>query len=485
MSEPPRKYDVVLRRRVRESQYIELPEAEAPPKPAGARDRAKRFILILFLIMIAGAALLATPLTTRSGERTPVVDAVFTSVSAVAVTGLVTVDTQNHWNTAGQVILLALIQIGGLGFMVGAGILFQLGRGGRTTIGQSLFLQDGSPSISLSEATALSRRIALFTFAVEGIGWLVLSIAFSRQMAWDQAIWHGLFYSVSAFCNAGFDLQGNFASLVGYRSSYAINITIAFLVLAGALSFLVVREALEIIRSMRLRLRRPTLSLDAKLVLTGNIVIFLIGFVAMLVLEWNGMLGGQPGEDRVLGAAFQALAGRTSGFATVDWTSANSITEFVWLATMMVGGASGSTAGGVKIATVAVVFVAVISTFRGDSESAVFERRISPGLLMRSMSIIAAFILFHFAGTILLAFTEFSLSETDTEFHDMLFETMSGLATVGLSTGITQSLSDFGKVLMCVLMFVGRLGPLTLGYALQMRSQPRRYRFPVGDVRIG
>lgn len=485
MSEQPRKYDVVLRRRVRESQYIEIPEAEIPDTPSGSRDRSKRFILILLLIMIVGSALLATPLTTKSGERTPVIDAVFTSVSAVSVTGLVTVDTETHWNAAGKVILLFLIQIGGLGFMVGAGILFQLGRSGRTTIGQSLFMQDGSPSISLGEATALSRQIALFTFVVEGIGWAILSVAFSRHMAWDQAIWQGLFYSVSAFCNAGFDLQGNFESITGFRSSYAITVTIGLLVLAGALSFLVVRETIELFRSVRTRVRRPSLSLDAKLVLSGNIVVFLAGFTAMIVLEWNGMLRGMPTQDRLLGASFQAVAGRTSGFATVDWTTANPITQFVWLATMMVGGASGSTTGGVKIATVAVIFVAVLSTFRGDSDLSVFHRRISPSLLMRAVSIVAAFILIHFLGTIALAFTEYSLNETDAEFHRMLFDTMSALATVGLSTGIVPELTDVGKALLCILMFVGRLGPLTLGYALQKRSQPSRYRFPLGDVRIG
>lgn len=482
---PARKYDVVLRRRVRESQFIEIPEAVPPQRPPGARDRAKRFALILLIIMCAGAVLLATPLTTSSGHRTPVVDAIFTSVSAVSVTGLTTVDTANHWNVAGQAVILILMQIGGLGFMVGAGILFQLGSGGRTTIGQSLFLRDGSPSISLQEATSLSRQIALFTFIVEGLGWLVLTLCFSRHMAWEQAVWHGLFHSVSAFCNAGFDLNGDFASLIGYRASYAVNISIAVLVLAGALSFLVVREAVDAFQSIRRKIRRPVLSLDAKLVLAGNLVVFLIAFGSMLLFEWNGLLKGQPAQDRVLGAGFQALAGRTSGFSTVDWTSATSITEFIWLAMMMIGGASGSTTGGVKIATVAVIFVAVLSTFRGDDESEVYQRRIPTPLLMRAMSIIAAFLLIHFAGTVVLAAIEFSIGESDTEFNNMLFETMSGLATVGLSTGITQHFSDVSKVLMCLLMFIGRLGPLTLGYALQMRSQPRRYRYPAGEVRIG
>jgi trk system potassium uptake protein len=485
VSDESRRYDKVLRRRVRESQYIEVPQPVAPARPPGVRDRAKRFALILLAIMLAGAVLLATPLTTTSGDRTPVVDALFTSVSAVAVTGLVTVDTATHWNTLGQVIILLLMQIGGLGFMVGAGILFQLSRGGRTTLNQSLFLRDGSPSITLREASELSKHIALFMFAVEGIGWLVLSLRFSADMSTGTAIWYGLFHSVSAFCNAGFDLQGNFQSMTPYRDSLVVNITIAALVLAGALSFLVVRDVVEWLSGLRRGVARLALGLDAKLVLAGNLVLFVIGMVTMLVLEWNGMLARFSGLGKLSSASFQAIAGRTSGFATVDWESANSITQFVWLALMMAGGASGSTAGGVKITTVAIIFVAVLSTFRGEDEPEVFQRRLSTPLVMRAMSVVAAFMLAHFLGTVVLAFTEFSLSETDTELNRLFFETMSALATVGLSAGITAEMSDVGKVLLCLLMFIGRLGPLTLGYALQMRSHPHRYRYPEGDVRIG
>ena len=216
------------------------------------------------------------------------------------------------------------------------------------------------------------------------------------------------------------------------------------------------------------------MGLDARLVITGYVVIVAIGFLDMLILEWNGMLAGGSGPNRVLAAGFQAIAGRTSGFSTVNWEDANSGTQFVWLALTMAGGASGSTAGGVKIATFAIVFVAVLSTFRGEDETQVFERRVTTPLLMRAMSVIAAFLLIHFARTLLLAYTEFSLAETDAELIDLLFESMSGLATVGLSTGITKDMSDLGKVPLCALMFVGRLGPLTLGYALQMRVHPRR-----------
>jgi len=247
----------------------------------------------------------------------------------------------------------------------------------------------------------------------------------------------------------------------------------------------VVRDVAGWLHSLRAGVVRRALGLDAKLVLSGNVVLFGIGFLAMLMFEWNGMLEDFSGPGRVFSAGFQALAGRTAGFATVDWENANSITQFVWLALMMAGGASGSTAGGVKIATVAIIFVAVLSTFRGEDEPEVFQRRLSTPLVMRSMSVVAVFLLMHFAGTIVLAFTEFSLRESDAELNRLFFESMSALATVGLSAGVTREMSDAGKFIFCLMMFVGRLGPLTLGYALQMRAHPHRFRYPEGEVRIG
>jgi trk system potassium uptake protein len=462
-----------------------MPEAPDVERPSGMRDRAVRFTLILLGIMVIGSLLLATPLTTASGNRTRLVDAFFTSVSAVAVTGLVTVDTGTHWNFFGQLIILVLMQIGGLGFMVGAGLIFQLGRGGRTTLQQALLVRDGSPAITLREASTLIKQISAFTFGVEAIGFIVLALWFSRQMDVLDAIWHGLFLAVSAFCNAGFDLEGGFRSLSAYRSSIVVNVTVMALVVAGSISFLVARDVYLFLLRLTGQRGQSQMSLDAKLVLAGNAVLIPIGFVAMLFFEWNEMMRGHSTSQRVLTAGFHAVASRTAGFSTVDWSEATPFNEFLWLPLMMIGGASGSTAGGVKIATVGIVFVAVLSTIRGDQEVEVFHRRIGTPLLMRAMAVMAAFLLLHFLGALALASSEALIGGSERRFISVLFEAMSALGTVGLSTGISQELTTVGKLILCLMMFVGRVGPLTLGYALRLRAQPHRYRYPETEVRIG
>lgn len=485
MSEVPRSPDKVLRRRVRQSQFIEIPEPTSPAKTEGARERAKVLVLVLIGTILTGGILLATPLTTQSGERTPLIDSIFTSTSAVAVTGLVTKDTGTHWNPLGQVVILVLIQIGGLGFMVGAGLLFQMARGGGTSLRQTLFMHDGSASITLRQAASLARQIAIFTFAVEAVGWALLTVAFSRNMGIGQAAWHGLFHTVSAFCNAGFDLQGNFQSLTAYDNSVLMNVTVIAMVQAGSLSFLVANDFWRFISTRWGSGPRARLQIDSKIILTGNFVLLGVGLLSMLLFEWNGLLGGRGIGQKIMAGTFQSAAARTAGFSTVAWDQAHSVTEFVWLVLMMIGGASGSTAGGVKIATVAVILIAVLSSFRGETEADVFRRRIPPPVVMRAMAVVAFFLTLHFAGTLLLASSEVFIGGADRDFIKLLFETMSALATVGLSTGITPDLTESGKAVLCVLMFVGRLGPLTLAYALQMKSHQHRYRYPVGEVRIG
>ncbi|MGD9712457.1 MAG: TrkH family potassium uptake protein [Thermomicrobiales bacterium] len=485
MTSPERRHDVVLRRRVRTSQFIEMPEAPPHRKPHGVRERAKAFTLVLIGVMVTGTTLLSTPVTTSSGNRTPVVDAFFTSVSAVAVTGLVTVDTGTHWNWLGQLVILALIQLGGLGFMVGAGLFFHALRGSRTSLHETLYIREGSPSLALEQAVSLVRHITIFTFAVEGVGWILLTAHFWREMPLGSALWHGLFHSVSAFCNAGFDLQGDFRSLTGHGDSVLVNATVMLLIQAGSLSFLVFRDVYAVIVSRFTSHVRQGLQLDTKLVLTGNAILVLTGVLAMLAIEWHGMLARFSVHGKIMAAAFQSVSARTAGYSTVDWAGAHTLTDFVWLVLMMIGGASGSAAGGVKITTVAVVVVAMLSTFRGEDETEVFQRRISTSLLMRAVSVIGVFLAIHFAGTVLLTASEEFGGTEEAAFIALMYETMSALATVGLSTGITPDLTTAGKLVLCVLMFTGRLGPLTLAYALQRRSQKRSYRYAPGEVRLG
>jgi trk system potassium uptake protein TrkH len=468
----------VLRRRIREPVIIELPPPPELPELPHPRRHARTFILSLAAIVAIGAALLATPWTTRSGTATHPVDALFTAVSATAVTGLVTVDTATHWNGFGQAVILLLIQVGGLGFMVGASIVLQALRRGTTRLSDLLLVKEGGPELSLREAVVLSRHIVIFTLATESVGALALTVAFWGELPFPQALWHGVFHAVSAFCNAGFDLQGNFVSLTPYQSSLVVNLVIMALIQAGSLSYMVLAD---VVRTRRW----ADFALDTKLVLILNAMLIAGAAITFLGAEWGRALADVPPAYRPLAALFQSISARTAGFATVDFSNLHLVTLFVWIGVMLVGGASGSTAGGVKLTTLGVIAIAVVSSLRGQEEPQIFGRRIPTAMIFRAMAVVTLMMTVHFVATALLAVTEDVWGREDLSFIAMMFETMSALATVGLSTGITPSLTDPGKLVLCVVMFFGRLGPLTAAYALQRRQRPARYRFPVAQLRIG
>jgi trk/ktr system potassium uptake protein len=457
---------------------IELPPPAKPPSPPHPGRHAQTFVGALAVIILASAALLSSPWTTESGEPTPTVDALFTAVSAVAVTGLVTVDTATHWNRLGEAVILVLIQIGGLGFMVGASIVLQALRRGTTRLSDVLLIREGAPTLSLRDAVVLSRRIVLFTFAVEAVGAVVLTLHFWQEMPLPEALWFGVFHAVSAFCNAGFDLQGEFVSLIPYQDSLVINVAMILLIQAGALSYLVLSDAATCRRWARL-------AVDTKLVLLINTILLLVGMAVFLFVEWGGVLAGTSEGMRPLTALFQSATARSAGLTTVSFGQVQAVTLFFWMALMFIGGASGSVAGGVRLATVGVVAAALVSTLRGDEETQVFGRRVPAALIFRAMAVIAIMLTVHFAATTLLAATQVWEGGEEISFVALMFETMSALATVGLSTGITPSLTTAGKLLLCAVMFFGRLGPLTAVYALQRHQRPTRLRFPSVAVRIG
>ena len=475
---PPGAPQMVRRRRGAE--VIQL-----PPDPPVAIDGApsvighsKLFALVLLAIVLVGAAMLATPWVTESGERTPPVDAFFTAVSATAVTGLVTVETQEHWNFWGELIVLALIQLGGIGFMVGASLILLMLRRGQERLDDAILIQNGSPTLSLHEASHLSRRIVWFIVAVEAIGAALLTVRFAQDRPLGEAAWHGIFHAVSAFCNAGFDLQGGYVSLVPYATSPWVNAVVILLIQAGALSYLVFADVWRV-RGWR------RLALDTKLVLTTNGVLLVFGMALFLATEWHGALSNMAAPWRPMGALFQSVAARTAGYATVGFADADAVTLFLWVAVMFVGGAAGSTAGGVKLATVGVLVASVVSTLRGQPEPTAFNRRIPYDVVFRALSVVALMLFVHFTLTLALVGTEGIVANQQFGFLALMFEVMSGLATVGLSTGVTPYLSTAGKLVLCLAMLFGRLGPLTVAYALQRRRQVRRYRHPIATVRIG
>ncbi len=457
-----------------------------PPENAGTRTNVRRhaqfFVLGLIVTSLIGTVLLTLPWVTRSGQRTPIVDAFFTSVSAASVTGLSVVDSLEHWNWWGQVILLALIQTGGLGFTVGASVLLQmLRRGiGAYTLRDELLLKDGAPALSIQEAVFLAGRIVRFTFVVEIIGAVALAVWFATAagMRPRDAVWNGLFYAIAAFCNAGFDITGGFQSIRPVATDIWVNLVLIALIQLGALSYIVFADVVRV-RSWR------SLSLDAKIVLSLNGALLASGTIVFLAAEWGGALAGYTTGTKLLASLFQSASARSAGFSSIDWALVNPLTLFFWLGLMFVGGASGSTSGGVRLSTVGVVLAAVVSTLRGSPETQLWGRRIATPIIFRAVTVIALFILIYGLGAGGLAIAEHYGGDRDTGMIDLMFEAMSALATTGVSTGVTPALTAAGKLVLCALMWVGHLGPLITVYALQRRQHPERYRFAEEAVRIG
>jgi trk system potassium uptake protein TrkH len=326
----------------------------------------------------------------------------------------------------------------------------------------------------------LAEQIIRFTLIVESAGSVLLAIWFATvaDMQPGDALWNGLFYAISAFCNAGFDLSGGFLSLQSEATDVWVNLVFMALIQAGALSYIIFADATRQ-RSWR------SLALDTKIVLALNAVLLGGGALVFLAAEWGGALAGHTVASKGLAALFQSVAARTAGFTTVDWNLAHPLTVFFWLGLMFVGGASGSTAGGVRLNTVGVVIAAVFSTLRGNPETQIWGRRIATPLVFRAVTVIAISLLLYGLITVSLATAEHHVGHRETGMIHLMFESMSALATVGLSTGITPALTAAGKVILCVAMFVGRIGPLTAVYALQRHQRPERYRFPEEAVRIG
>lgn len=479
MNQPRRRRpgDRVVRRRLNPTRVIELPEPQEPSRQPTGAFHARLFIGVFVGIVSIGTLLLMLPWVARSGDSTSIADALFIAMSALTVTGLVTLDTATHWNWFGQVVILLLIQAGGLGFMVGASIVLTALRGGVSSLRHQMMISDNLPTLSLRDSVAMAGRIARFSFIIEAVGAVLLTLLFMRDRSPLDALWHGIFHSVSAFCNAGFDLQGGFNSLTAFEGAIALNLIFIVLIQSGALSYFAFHDVTQNRRWNRL-------TVNTRLVLAFNAVLTILGLLFFLASEWNGAMSDSPIWTRPLQALFESISGRTAGFTTTDFSAVSTVTTFSWIGLMFIGGASGSTAGGIKMTTVAIVLIAVLSELRGKEEPEVFHRRIPMSLVTRATAIVMMFILINFVMTLALASTE-HLYGIDPPFMSILFETVSAQATNGLSTGLTPDLSTPGKLILVTAMFIGRLGPLTLAYALTQRRQRSPYRYPETTVHIG
>ena len=414
-----------------------------------------------------GTALLMLPVAREGPEAAPFLTALFTSTSAVCVTGLIVVDTPVYWSAFGQVVILALFQIGGFGIMAAATLLGLLvGRGFR--LSDRLRTQVERSHFDISDLRSVLRLILLVTVIVEGMLALVLALRlhFFHAHEWPAAIWHGLFQAVSAFNNAGFSTFSD--SLMGFQADWLFLLPLMLAIAVSSLGFPVIHE----IRNRR-RDSGPW-TLHSKITLIGTAILLVAGFLAVLLAEWGnpGTLGPMGLGDKLLNSAFQSVTTRTTGFNTLDIGAMREETLAVTYLLMFIGGGSAGTAGGIKVTTFFLLGIVVWSEARGQRDANVFGRRIGTAIERQALTVVLLSTALIAVGTmVLLSITEHSLSA-------VLFEAISAFATVGLSTGITGQLPPLGEIVLIVLMFVGRVGTITVATALAMGGARTAFRYP-------
>ncbi|MBO8169103.1 MAG: Trk family potassium uptake protein [Thermoanaerobacteraceae bacterium] len=446
----------------------------------GLFDRLGPFQLLVLGfagVIIFGALLLTLPVASENGISTNFLDALFTATSAVCVTGLAVVDTATHWSTFGELVIMLLIQIGGWGIMTFAAF-FALLVGKKIGLKERLVLKEALNKINVSGVVKLVRQILITTLIIESAGALVLAVRFLKSMPLSQAVYYGIFHSISAFNNAGFDLfgsvTGQFSSLTAFVSDPVISLTIALLFITGGLGFSVI-VALSRATSFK------GLDLHTKMVVITTAGLLGFGFIAVLLLEWDNpaTMGGLSWGKKMLAAFFQAATPRTAGFNTLDTAALTVPTQFLIIILMFIGASPGSTGGGVKTTTAASLFYYTRGILMGNEEPTAFERRIPLEAVRKAVAV--ALVSFTWIMLVTMAL----LISEGAGFLVTLFETVSAFGTVGLSVGLTGKLSLFGKILIIMTMFLGRLGPLTLVFAIAQRKQKTKYRYPEDQILIG
>ncbi len=414
-----------------------------------------QIVVIGFLLLIlVGAILLNTPFATKTGEMVGFVNSLFTSTSAVCVTGLVVVDTGTYWNTFGQVVILILIQMGGLGFMTMASTLAILA-GRRISLKERIVMQESMGSVSLSGVVRITKYAVIMTFIFEAIGAFILSFRFIPMYGQAKGIYYSIFHSISAFCNAGFDIMGNGKSLTEFVSDPLVSLTISFLIIFGGLGFVVILELL--------RFKRPRKwSLNTKLVVYTTLSLLLFGFIFFFSTEFYNpkTLGNLDFGGKLLGSFFGSVTPRTAGFNTVDTASLMPATMMMTMVLMFIGGSPSSTAGGVKTTTVSVLIITILSILKGKSDTEALGRRIARETVNKAIAILGIGI-----TVMVSAITLLSITEAGASFFEICFESISALGTVGLSVGLSAKLTMVGKLVLSITMFLGRVGALTMLFA--------------------
>lgn len=427
-----------------------------------------------FIVIFIGGTILSLPISSASGEATNFLDSIFTATSATCVTGLVTVDTGTHWNLLGQTVIMILIEIGGLGFMSFATFISVL-IGRRITLKSRLLMQEAMNTFNIQGLVKMLKKVMLFTFIIQFIGALILSTQLIPEFGVARGIYISIFSSISTFCNAGFDLFGNFNSYTAYYDNSIILLTVSALIAVGGVGFIVLLELYNYKSTKKL-------SLHAKVVLLITTILIVGGTIVMFILEYNNpnTIGNMNIKDKIVNSIVASISPRTAGINSVPIDKMTTTSKFITVILMFIGGSPGSTAGGLKTSTFGIILCTAISVIKGKENADIFGRTIPRGLQLKAVTLLI--IGMGLVTTVTMALT---IAEPNEAFLDVLYEATSAFGTVGLTTGVTQRLSEPGKIIIIMLMYLGRVGPLTVVMALISRKKGTNYKYPEGKILIG
>ena len=439
----------------------------------------KIIVLSFAAIILIGAILLTLPEASRDGKSIGFLNALFTATSATCVTGLVVVDTYRHWTIFGQLVIISLIQAGGLGIVTLA-TFFSVLLGRKMSLRSMVLAQESISHFSFEGVVRLVSRVVMVTFGIELLGALLLSSRFVPQYG-PKGFYLGLFHSVSAFCNAGFDLmgiagKGDFISLTQYNNDPIVLYTIAGLIVLGGLGFVVWKDLYDY-------RKKRYLLLHTKIVLVITLLLIILGTILFFTFESNNpaTMGKLDFVGKVNSAVFQSITPRTAGFNSIDEGGMKEISKFLTVILMFIGAAPGSTAGGIKVTTFGVLIFAILSQIRGSDETILFHKRVPFSIVNKALAIAG------FGAVLVLTVTSIVLAIEDKPFLNVLFEVTSAFGTVGLTTGLTPTLHSASKLLLILTMFLGRVGPVTFAIALTLRSHKTDTDIihPEGKVIVG
>ncbi|MBE6048312.1 MAG: Trk family potassium uptake protein [Clostridium sp.] len=426
------------------------------------------------LLIIMGAIILSLPISSRKGQYTNFLDSLFTSTSAVCVTGLVTVDTGTYWSSFGKFIIMLLIQTGGLGFM-SITVFVEVLLGKKITLKDRLYVQESMNTLNIQGLVKMVRYVIGFTMVAELLGAVVLSTQFIPEFGMLKGIAYSLFHSISAFCNAGFDILGNCNSVTCYNNNAIVLLTLSSSIIIGGIGFTVILELFNYKKVKRI-------SVHSKIALTISAFLVIFGTLFIFLLEYKNVdtIGNMGLKDKVINSIFTAVSPRTAGFNSIALDKMTTASIFSTIFLMFIGGSPGSTAGGLKTTTFGIAVFTLISVIKGREDTEAFKRKFSKDLVYKSFALLMLGMTLVVTVTMILSITEYGVP-----FINLFFEATSAFGTAGLTLGITQSISVIGKLILIITMYCGRVGPLTVMLALMHRQTKRGFSYPEGEILIG